>query len=570
VRRPRRWRTFVAVGIVLSVALLAGCTGGGGSDSTDKAGGSSTGSTGPIPKGGTLVVGAEQEPTCADWVSVCAWDTSWGTYAIQEHTIPRTFDFERQNGQWTEVPSILLVREPTVTLVGGKQTVTYSINPAAVWSDGEPITSTDFKYTWDQVVNGENIYDTTGYNQIESIDDTDPTTAVVTFAQPYAAWKTLWGALYGILPSHILAGQDRSAAMTNGYDWSGGPWIAEWEKGVQVALTPNPNWYGKPAKLDRVVFEFQADTETEFENFRDGETMAIYPQPELQALQEVQRGFPRANSFFTAETSTVEAVWINNAREPFTSKAVRQAFAYAIDRDAIVKRLFGVLGVTKAVNTINPPIQRAYSDPTAWSKYTRNLAQVNTLMTGDGWTKNGDGIWQKNERTASFTIKSTAGSARRRLTETLLARQLKSAGFEMTIANQPAAELFGTTLISGDYEVALYAQVATGLQPGLCAIFCSVNIPTPANDFRGQNWQRVSTAADAPLNLVATSLDDAARRAAGSEADQILAEEQVSLPLDPLPNVLLWSKRIVGPVQDDPVLGMFANVHEWGLKKKAK
>ena len=39
----------------------------------------------------------------------------------------------------------------------------------------------DFKYTWDQIVNGKNIYDPTGYDKIECIDTTNPKVAVVTF-----------------------------------------------------------------------------------------------------------------------------------------------------------------------------------------------------------------------------------------------------------------------------------------------------------------------------------------------------------------------------------------------------
>jgi peptide/nickel transport system substrate-binding protein len=560
VNRSRRWVTLVSLFAVLAL-VLAAC--GGGDD--DSSGGNASGGSGAIQKGGTLVVGAEQEPDCADWIASCA-GASWGLYTMQEHTMPRVFDFEKQNGVWVEVPNILLTGEPTVTTVDGKQTVTYNINPDAVWSDGEPITSEDFKYSWEQVVNGEDIYDKTGYTQIESVDTTDPKTVVATFSSNYAGWKQLWGAFYGVMPSHILAGQDRSEAMSNGYDWSGGPWIAKWRKGVQVDLTPNPNWYGEKAKLDKVIFKFQADTAAEFKAFRNGETLAIYPQPQLDAVRAITGGIEGANTFFTADTANVEALWINNEKEPFTSKAVRQAFAYSIDRDAIVKRLFGGLGVDKAVNTINPPILSRYSDPEAWAGYTKDLAQVDTLMEGDGWSKNSDDIWEKDGETATFTIKTTTGNKRRELTQEILQEQLKAAGFEMKIANQEAGDLFGDTLPIGDYQLSLYAQVATSLQPGLCTIFCTTNIPTPANDNSGQNWQRVSTAADAPLAVVDNDLDDAARQAAGKQADEILAEEQVSLPLDPLPNVLLWSKRIVGDVKDDPILGMFGNIHTWRLR----
>ena len=48
-------------------------------------------------------------------------------------------------------------------------------------------------------------------------------------------------------------------------------------------------------------------------------------------------------------------------------------------------------------------------------------------------------------------------------------------------------------------------------------------------------------------------------------AAQLLAENMVSLPLDPLPNILLWNDTIVGNVSDNPILGPFWNLNEWGL-----
>jgi peptide/nickel transport system substrate-binding protein len=561
----RSKRSVIVVSLVAVLAIVAAaCSSDSKSSTKDTS--ATTASSGSVPNGGTLVAGAEQEPDCADWIASCA-GASWGLYTIQEHTMPRVFDFVKKNGVWVETPNILLTGEPTVTEVAGKQTVTYKINPKAVWSDGQPITSNDFKYSWNQVATGDDIYDKTGYTLIESVDTTDPKTAVVTFSSPYAGWKQLFGAFYGVMPSHILEGKDRSAAMSNGYDWSGGPWIAKWDKGVQVTLTPNPNWYGQKAHLDKVIFKFQADTSAEFKAFSNGETLAIYPQPQLDAVEQIQAGIPGSNSFFTADTGNVEALWINNEKAPFDSKAVRQAFGYAIDRNAIVNKLFGALGVKKAVNTINPPILSTYSDPNAWANYERNLSKVTSLMTGDGWKKGSDGIWAKNGAKATFEINSTTGNKRRELTEQILQEQLKSAGFGLTIANQEAGDLFGQTLPAGDYVLSLYAQTATSLQPGLCTIFCATNIPTEANGNSGQNWQRVDTAANEPLLKVDTDLSDASRITNAKKADKILAAEQVSLPLDPLPNILLWSKKIVGPVHDDPILGMFGNINEWGLKK---
>jgi hypothetical protein len=140
---------------------------------------------------------------------------------------------------------------------GPPQQITYEISDRAQWSDRRPITSHDFKYTWQQIVTGDDILDTSGYESIESIDDSNPKIAVVTFAQGenYAAWKDLFGGQYGILPSHILEGNDRAALMTDGYDWSGGPYIGKWTRGSDTTLTANPDWYGPRPKIRTVVFQ---------------------------------------------------------------------------------------------------------------------------------------------------------------------------------------------------------------------------------------------------------------------------------------------------------------------------
>jgi len=52
--------------------------------------------------------------------------------------------------------------------------------------------------------------------------------------------------------------------------------------------------------------------------------------------------------------------------------------------------------------------------------------------------------------------------------------------------------------------------------------------------------------------------------AAAKQGDDIMASNMVTLPLDPLPDILIWSKKVVGPVQDNSILGMFWNINEWG------
>jgi hypothetical protein len=55
------------------------------------------------------------------------------------------------------------------------------------------------------------------------------------------------------------------------------------------------------------------------------------------------------------------------------------------------------------------------------------------------------------------------------------------------------------------------------------------------------------------------------RIAASKQADQVMGQEQVSLPLDPLPNISMWNDRVKGPVNDNPILSMFWNMYAWSL-----
>lgn len=553
-----------ALGVVFAL-VLAAC---GGSDDESSTSPTNPASGSGTPDAGTLVLAAEQEPDCADWIASCA-GLAWGAWIMQYQTMPLAFNIVKSGASWTYAPSNLLAEPPTLT-PGPPQVVTYKINPAAVWSDGTPITSTDFKYTWDQIANSEDVYSKTGYENIESVDDTDPATAVVTFKpdESYGPWRALFGTDYGVWPSHILEGKNRDKATKDGYKWSGGPWkIESWNRGVDVTLIPNDAYWGEKPKISKVIFKFIPDTTAQFKAFQTGEVLGIYPQPQLDAIDAIKEGLPNAKTVYTADTGSIEALWMNNAKAPLNSVAVRQAIAYAIDRDAIVARLFGDLGVDKASQSLNPPITSEFGDQQAWAGYTLDLQKVDQLLTGDGWAKGSGGIYAKNGKKLSLTITTTADNQRRELTEQILQEQLKAAGIDLKIKNQSADQLFGVTLVEGNYQMALYAQVNTNLDPGLCVIMCSSNVPSKANDNSGQNYTRTEIPAlDPLLTAVDRSSDDALRDQSQAQADQLMAENQVSLPLDPLPNIAIWSDKISGDLSDNPIMAMFWNMNTWQLQ----
>jgi peptide/nickel transport system substrate-binding protein len=218
------------------------------------------------------------------------------------------------------------------------------------------------------------------------------------------------------------------------------------------------------------------------------------------------------------------------------------------------------------MQTLNPPILADFTDTEAWSDYTLDLDKVDQLLTDSGYTK-GSTYYEKNGQPLTLELKSTAGNARRELTGQLLQEQLKEAGIKLDLNYQDAGDLFGSQLPAGDYQLALYAQVATFVVPGQCNLFCSQNIPTAANGNSGNNWTRTDIKdLDTPLQDLDKTLDEAQQQSDGKQADKIQAENMVSLPLDPLPNILIWADKVVGPIGDNPVNGPWWNANEWGVK----
>jgi peptide/nickel transport system substrate-binding protein len=558
-RRPSRILAALAV-----LAVVAAACSSSKSSSTG-------GTTGATPssvaakQGGDLVVAAEQEPDCMDWIGSCA-GAAWGTYTVESNVQPRAYDFTDKNEY---VPGALL-SGPADFVASPVETVTYHINPKAVWSDGQPITSHDFKYTWDQIAHGKDIYDSTGYAFISSVDDTDPHTAVVKFKSPFGDWKELFDAFYGVLPSHILEGKNRDALMKDGYTWSAGPWkLDHWTKGVEIKLVPNDNYWGKKPNLSSLTFKFLPDTAAEQAAVKSGQVSAAYPQ--AQPGQEALKGLPGI-SFNAVSGLDYEMLWFQTTTKgsPLSDKAVRQALAYATDRNAIVSQLFGPVqpDIKPIQSSFTPAFGQSYSTP--FSIYSLDLAKVTSLMTGAGWAKGSDGIWAKGGKRASLELKTTTGNKRRLLTAQILQSQWKAAGFDLKVTTEKAGVLFGKDLPALNFQIGLFAQTPSDNYPAQCNLWCSKNVPGPANGNQGTDYYVSDPALDKPWLDSDTNLDPNAVVQDAIDGNKVLADLVPNIPLDPFPDIVIVNSDRVGSesgtFRHNFAYGPFIYSNEWFLK----
>ena len=229
------------------VALVAaGCTNGGG-PADGQAGDVSVTA---IPPASTLLrVGVEAWPRCLNPVTC---DTPELRDEVLQHVLPVAFELSDDNEL---VASPLLAGTPAVESSGSGMVVSYTIATDARWNDGTPVTSSDFRATWDAIMATPGA-DMTGYDQITAIDDADPLVARVRFSARYGDWKELFGAGRGwVLEGDALGPTaDITGLFRNELPFSAGPYrLATWD-GDSAVLTRNEEYWAadRRPKVDQV------------------------------------------------------------------------------------------------------------------------------------------------------------------------------------------------------------------------------------------------------------------------------------------------------------------------------
>lgn len=310
--------------------------------------------------------------------------------------------FDDQNAP---VPN--LVTEIPSTENGGisedGRTITLKLREDIVWSDGTPITSADFKFTYDMLIADRNaVASRSPYDLIESLETPDERTVVVTFGKPYAPWlSSLFAGSAGIsiIPKHILEPVFEAEGTIDTAEWNKfpavgcGPFVLEeWQSGSFARFVANENfWLGRP-KLDELFFRFVPDDASMIAALvaGDGDVGTFFAYSDLPELEAA--GIKIMNSFSGYNEGWYINMHPEKGNPALKDVRVRQALAYAFNRQKLVQDL--LLGRTNVAATDwdNTP----FVDPTI-EPYPYDPEKAKALLAEAGWTDtNGDGTVDKD------------------------------------------------------------------------------------------------------------------------------------------------------------------------------
>lgn len=522
----------------------------------------------PKPRfGGTAIFGADQEPLTLNnlvvggdhaWTSAAHYPVFAGTYTVTPRFLYRP----------DLVTKVVFTRRPF--------SVTYHIKPNAKWSDGKPITADDYIFTWKTITDKRwNIISTIGYEDIRRATKIGRSNKIVkfTYKKTYAGWRDLFGE---ILPRHALNGEDINNIWKNDLDnpktgkpvASGPFFLASWNRGSSMVFKRNERYWGPKAYLRQIIFRFIEDSNTQVQQLRGGEVDILHPQPQI-ALAPLRQ--ERNLLVQTALGPIWEKLDFNigrgDTRNPLLGRRfVRQAISHALNRPALVRTLFGWLNPRFPVLNSGIIMTSSAFYKEHWGKYNFSTSRARTLMTSNGCSAGGDGIFVCGGQRASFRWTGTTGNQRRELTFEIAQAQLKSAGIEIKADFAAPGVVFGRKLPSSDFDIIDYAYVSSSpdISGWDSAYGCRTDVEAQQNNmgYCNRNVDRLLKAANAEL-------DQKKQAALTNQALALMSTDLPILPLYQLPDMLVNKRSLRNVIINPLTIGPFWNLNQGGWWKAA-
>lgn len=470
--------------------------------------------------GGTLRLGIESFPATFNPVHIDGADST-----APQILAPTRGSAVRvaEDGSWQVDPDYATSVEVTGT---DPLTVRVELNRRAVWQGGTPITSADM-VAYVAAMRSDEFASAAApvFDDVRQVEPDGKFAYDVVFARPDADWPA---AVYPGLPAAVTrdatvfnTGLVRQAPSANG------PYRVasiEPETGT-ITLERNPRWWGRPPKLDSIVWRI-GTADVLAKAYRAGELDAAPVTPETRT------DFADSADLRAAQGSEWSHLTINGGTGPLADAEVRRAVMLAVDTDAIVQATGTRFGVpaTAMDSVVYLPGQVGHRSQLR----PRDLAAAQQALTRAGWVRTDEtGPVQRDGQALNLRLPvpdTMTGAVQR---AKLIAADLAEVGIEVTVTEVPGDTFFDQVVIPLDFDLTTFTW-QTGPFPVTSARRLFTPIDSPLN-FTGKASGAIAAAFDDAIG----TLDPAAREERVATVDEVARAQASILPLAVIPEVMV-------------------------------
>ena len=439
---------------------------------------------------------------------------------------------------------------------GSRMTVTYHLRPDVRWSDGEPFTSADVAFTWEAVKDPEFLAESKGGTEyIDAISTPDDLTVVIdynTVAPDFAS--TLF--TFGILPKHVLEGEDLNTSSYNERPIGTGPFmITEYRPGQFVQLERNPYYWGvgedgqQLPYLDGLVFYILPDSNTLVTQLQSGEIDMAYGVPYAQVGT-----FENSPEDVVIPNTTLswQHLSMNLESGALGDLTVRRALAHSINKESIARALGGY---PMPIDTVVVPIFSFSSTDVPTYDFDPEAAMA--MLEEAGYTLGADGVrvGPDGER-LSFRFMTQAGRSEYELAQQVMIANAAAVGIELVPDNQSGPALTDR-MFASDYDVWYSGWITPGI-PNYAIFYTTDGV------LNSMNYSNPEL--DAVLATANSTIDPEVSEAALLAFQDILMTDIPTLPIIASPSIIVVPANLRNFVPNPTNMTNFVHTANWYLE----
>ena len=246
-------------------------------------------------------------------------------------------------------------------------------------------------------------------------------------------------------PELAIMDLDGSADLDNAPVATGPFLIKSFQPEGTVEVTRNESYWGGEVKLDGAVFYYMQEDEPKLMAMQNGEVDAYTSV--TAAAREIFRAGPDTYDLVDVPSARLQFYILNEAT---MDDAVRAAVNLAVNCEAMAAYLGG---------TVSPAVG-PFSTSAAYGKVTKpapDAEKAKALLEQDGYTLNGDGLYEKDGQPLTLTVAYYAARSLDSIA-VLMQEQLKAVGITVTFNCQEDPD--ATYIANRDFDIALYCMIA--------------------------------------------------------------------------------------------------------------
>jgi len=333
--------------------------------------------------------------------------------------------------------------------------ITFRLRPGLKWTDGIPLTSADCAFTLAlmQDKHTQSPYKS-DYAKVTRFETPDEFTFRVFYSEPYSPALSTWASL-AILPRHVFENEDiMNTPLSRHPKATIGPYtLADWQSQQSILLKANRDYYDGSVWIAERMTRIIPDPATQFLELSAGniDSMGLTP-IQYRRLFETKPALMNNYKRYRYLNFVYTYLGFNLVRAPFDDPRVRQALAYAIDRQELVDGVLLGLGET---------IATPYKPGTYWvneklKPRPYNIEKAEKLLAEAGWSdSDSDGILDKDGKPFQFTILTNNGNKQRADTATIIQHRLKKIGVRVNVRLVEWSAFIENFINKRDFEAVL-------------------------------------------------------------------------------------------------------------------